>query len=145
MFSFTLRDTKSLFFDRTRVMNALTAAERRVLSRFGAFVRQRARTSIRQRTTVSAPGSPPSSHVGLLKQFIWFAYDPLRRSVVIGPVRLNAKTGGDAPRLLEYGGSAVRRRRGRMVRMQYHARPFMRPAFDRELSQLPPLWRDSIR
>ena len=145
MFGLRPSEAQRAFFDRAGVIAALTAAERRVLSRFGAFVRQRARTSIRTRKAVSAPGSPPSSHVGLLKQFIWFAYDPSHRSVVIGPVRLNAKNSGDAPRLLEYGGAATRLRRGRMVRMNYQPRPFMRPAFERELSQMPPLWRDSIR
>jgi hypothetical protein len=142
---FTLRLAKQAFFDRAGVVAAMSAAERRVLSRFGAFVRQRARTSIRPRRSVSAPGNPPSSHVGLLKRFIWFAYDSQRHSVVIGPVRLTATTGGDAPRLLEYGGSAQRHRRGRMIRLHYQARPFMRPAFAQEQAQLPILWKNSIR
>ena len=144
MFAMKLSDAKRAFFDRARVINATTVAERQVLSRFGAYVRQRARTSIKARKAASRPGSPPSSHVGLLKQFILFAYDSTRASVVIGPMRLNAKA-GDAPRLLEYGGSALRPKFGKLVRCQYQPRPFMHPAFDRELPHLPPLWRDSIR
>ena len=58
MFSLTLSDAKHAFFDRAGVLAATTATERAVLSRFGAFVRQRARTSIRSRKTTSRPGSP---------------------------------------------------------------------------------------
>ena len=145
MFDLRLKEAKAGFFDRQLVMAATSRAERQVLSRFGAFVRQRARTSIRSRRAISAPGLPPSSHVGLLKQFILFAYDPAHASVVIGPVRLNAKTSGDAPRLLEYGGSALRTRQGKLVRCQYRPRPFMAPSLAAEIGRLPPLWRDSIR
>lgn len=144
MIGMRLSDAKRTFFDAPRVLAATTAAERAVLSRFGAFVRQRARSSIRARKSVSPPGSPPSSHTGLLKQFLFFAFDTERRSVVIGPVRLNGKP-GDALPLLERGGGAMRARHGQLVACTYTPRPFMRPAFDRELSKLPPLWRDSIR
>jgi len=73
-----------------------------VLSKFWAFVRQRARTSIRKRKGTSQPGSPPYSHVGLLRKFILFAYEPARQSVVIGPVLL--REGSDVLRLPEQGG-----------------------------------------
>jgi hypothetical protein len=145
MFGMRLRQMKAGFFDRVAVMHATTRAERQVLSRFGAFVRTRARTSIRSRKATSRPGSPPSSHMGLLKQFIFFSYDPARRGVVIGPMRLNARTGGDAPQLLEYGGTAVRERWGRRRSVRYLPRPFMHPAYMAELARLPPLWRNSIR
>ena len=145
MFGVRLKQAKAGFFDRVAVMNATTAAERKVLSRFGAFVRTRARTSIKSRKATSRPGSPPSSHAGLLKRFILFAYDPARRGVVIGPTRLNAKTGGKAPPLLEYGGNVVRERWGRRRVVRYLPRPFMHPALDAELVRLPPLWRNSIR
>jgi len=57
-----------LFFDRQAVISKVDAATRRVLSRFGAFVRQRAKSSIRKRRNPAPPGSPPSSHTGLLKK-----------------------------------------------------------------------------
>jgi len=139
-----LSDAKRAFFDAPQVLAATTAAERRVLSRFGAYVRQRARTSIRSRAGTSTPGMPPFSHTGLLKRFLFFAYDTSRRSVVIGPVRLDGRTGEALP-LLEHGGTTQRPRPGRVDPSTYTPRPFMRPAFQRELSKLPPLWRDSIR
>jgi len=145
-------DIKRTFFDRKAVSSAVDRTTRRVLSRFGAYVRRGAKSSIRKRKKISEPGRPPSSHTGLLKKFIFFAYDRDRRSVVIGPVALNQK-GGDAPEALEYGGRSRvtyralkrgnRKRRERVIRVK--ARPYMRPAMDAELPKLPAMWRDSIR
>ena len=144
MIGLTIDQAKGLFFDRQRVLNATTRAERRVLARFGAFVRQRSRTSIRPKKGSSAPGSPPHSHTGLLRRNIFFAFDQRARSVVIGPTtRLNGT--GQAPQVLEYGGTVVLRRGGRFQPTQVRARPFMRPAFQAEQSQLPSLWKHSIR
>ena len=109
------------------------------LSRFGAFVRQRARHSIRKRKAISAPGSPPSSHVGTLRDLILFAFDAIRRSVVIGPVLFRA--GSEAANLLEEGDTATRKGKT----LTYRARPYMGPAFREELAKLPPSWRDSIK
>ncbi|HEX7010618.1 MAG TPA: hypothetical protein VF184_11585 [Phycisphaeraceae bacterium] len=129
-----------LFFDKQAVTSRVDRTTRRVLSKFGAFVRRTARSSIRKRKRTSEPGKPPSSHTGLLKKFIFFGYDPRRDSVVIGPVRLSQKGRGEAPHLLEYGGP--RRSGGR--RSRYRARPFMGPAFEQERPKLPAMWRDSI-
>ena len=143
MIGMRLNQAKGLFFDRPAVTSAVDRAERKVLSRFGAFVRRGARSSIRKRKSISQPGSPPSSHVGLLKNTIFFVYEPNRSNVVIGPLLLNKGT--DAPALLEHGGTVNRRRRRKRVRMTYRARPFMGPAFEREKPKLPAMWRDSVR
>jgi len=138
-------EIKKLFFDRQAVISKVDAATRRVLSKFGAFVRRSAKSSIRKRKRPAPPGQPPSSHTGLLKKFIFFGYDPARQSVVIGPVRLNQKGRGEAPPLLEYGGKATLVRRGKKKRTTYQARPYMGPAFEKEKPQLPAMWRGSIR
>ena len=143
MIGMKINQAKGLFFDRPAVTSAADRAERRVLSRFGAFVRRGARSSIRKRKATSQPGSPPSSHVGLLKRNIFFVYEPQRSNVVIGPILLN--NGTDAPALLEHGGSVTRRRRKKRVRMTYRPRPYMGPAFEREKPKLPAMWRDSVR
>lgn len=144
MIGLRLNQVRGLFFDRAAVLAATNAVERKVLSRFGAFVRQRARTSMKRRTNPAPPGQPPSAHTGLLRQHLYFAWDGNARSVVIGPVLLNQKQGA-VPPLLEYGGPAVRVRWGRPRQVFYRARPFMRPAFAAEQKSLPPLWRNSIR
>ena len=95
-----------MFFDTDRVKRAAGAAARRNLSRAGAFVRTAARSSIRKRKAVSAPGQPPSSHTGLLRKFIFFGYDPARKTVVVGPMRLNQKIGA-AAEAREHGGESA--------------------------------------
>ena len=139
---------KQMFFDTKAVLSATDKATRRVFSRFGAFVRTTARHSIRKRRRTSAPGEPPSSHTGLLKRFIFFGYDRERRSVVIGPARLNQKV-GDAPAALEYGGMSTvvegLRRRRRKRRIRIAARPYMGPSFEKEKPKLPAMWASSIR
>jgi hypothetical protein len=139
----TFPAAKQGFFDRAKVKNAVDAGTRQVLPRSGAFVQTRARTSIRKKKDTSPPGLPPHSHVGLLRKFILFAYDPQRRSVVIGPTL--TKEGSQAPRLLEHGGDAVIEDRGKARHVRYRPRPFMQPAFEAEKPKLSALWRDSVR
>ena len=133
----------SLFFDAPRVVRAVDAATRRALSRAGAFIRQRAKTSIRKRKGVSKPGGPPHSHAGHLRRLIFFAYEPHDRTMVIGPLPFRK---AEAPRLLEFGGAVTRKSRsGRRRRLTYEPRPFMGPAMDKELPNLPSRWRGSVR
>lgn len=104
---------KDWFFDRRNLEFALERAEMRALSKIGAFLRRRARSSLRRRKTPSQPGQPPSVHstdqVVTLKNIL-FGYDPHIHGVVVGPVRLHAKHGrrlgeaGTIPQLLEFGG-----------------------------------------
>jgi len=137
-----------MFFDRKKVIRAADAANRKNLSKAGAFIRTTARSSIRRRKGASAPGSPPSSHTGLLKRFLFFGYDRGRQTVVIGPMRLNQKI-GTAPEALEHGGTSIvvegLRRRRRKRRVQIRARPFMGPALQKELPKFPSLWAKSVR
>jgi len=137
-----------MFFDADRVKRSADTAARKVLSKAGAFVRTTAKHSIRSRKGASPPGSPPSSHTGLLRRFIFFGYDRGRKTVVVGPMRLNQKV-GTAPEALEHGGTSVvveglrRRRRKRRVRIR--ARPYMGPAMQKELPKFPSLWANSVK
>jgi len=99
MINVTIDQAKCLYFDQKRVTDAVSKAQRKVLARFGAYVRQTARSSIRKRKRPSEPGSPPSSHTGLLKRTIFFVYEPQRESLIIGPTLLGKGT--DAPRLTD--------------------------------------------
>lgn len=116
MFRFKVDTAKSFFFDAPRVIRAMDEATHRALSKAGAFVRRRAKGLIRKvgkRGKPSEPGQPPKSRTGILKDFIYFAWDPARRSVVIGPAKTNQvffknsgkPVSGTAPEVLEYGGS----------------------------------------
>lgn len=150
---------KSMFFDSKKVMDACDKATRKVLSKFGAYVRTSAKSSIRpggKNQAVSRPGEPPRSHTGLLKRFILFGYDTSAHSVVIGPARLGNTKSPDATETLEYGGYAKvsrqwvnRNGRRQLVAAKRHTvkiaqRAFMNPALTKELPKLPAMWRDSV-
>jgi hypothetical protein len=164
---------KFFFFDRARVMGALDKATLSNLSKFGAFLRTRARSLIRKRKASAPPGSPPSSHTGILKQFIYFAYDPSARSVVVGPEKTNQvffdgtkPVTGTVPEVLEKGGQVTLlevKRYGRWGRADLRsrrqlaglptrhrtvtiaARPYMGPANEATKKELPSIWANSIK
>jgi hypothetical protein len=157
-------DMRASFFDSPKVIKAVDKATRRVLSKFGAFVRTRARSSIRKRKKSSPPGSPPSSKTGTLRRFLYFAFDFASKSVVVGPQALQSVKDADAPSRLEYGGTLKGDGRTITLRnpgglgkkpgntqvnltgtLKYPARPYMGPALKAELPGLPAMWRDSVR
>lgn len=150
---FDLNTVKSQFFDRQAVLSAVDKATRKVLSRFGAFVRTRAKSSIRKAKGPSAPGSPPHSHVGLLRQFIFFMFNPSDQSVVIGPTLIRQRSAygpTTVPEVEEYGGTVARtirfKRWQKVETARYPARPFMGPAFEYEkVHSLPKMWADSVK
>lgn len=177
----TIEGAKSQFFDRSVVGRAVDKAKKRNLSMAGAFVRRRARQSMKKvrRKRLSEmdeterlvhrirmgeyqrgerlrrperpfkgadPGEPPRYRTRLLKDFIFFAFEPERETTVVGPVALNRPRPGSpdaetVPELLEFGGAF--RRNGQRRFME--ARPFMGPALEAELDNFAFLWRDSIR
>jgi hypothetical protein len=170
-FAITMQ-AKQLFFDRRLVKNRISKANRKALSKAGAFIRRRARSSLRRRKGVSTPGRPPSVHssdgVATLKNIL-FAYEPNSESLVVGPVKLNQQTllgpqlgAMTVPQLHEFGGrvrirevkvgkqwrSGVRRVRPRQpVRVRsakYPERPFMGPALEAEKDNIPDAWVGSV-
>lgn len=148
---------KDSFFDSELVMKALGDAERKTLSKFGAFVRTRAKTSIRPAIILnrkarraakkagqsepkpqyqpSQPGEPPRSRTGILKRNIFFGYDADAHSVVIGPTLVGGAP-SDVPHRLEFGGE-FKTKQGRIVRVK--KRPYMQPALDKEAAASMPL------
>lgn len=129
MIGLKIDQAKGMFFDAPKVMRSVDAATRRVLSKFGAYVRTAAQSSmlghvtrkgfgakskVTNRKGTSKPGQPPTPHTGDLVKFIFFGYDAMRQSVVVGPTRLNKvsfsedmmPTRGTVPENLEYGGTA---------------------------------------
>ncbi|MBX3397488.1 MAG: hypothetical protein KF873_01995 [Gemmataceae bacterium] len=165
----SLSRLKANFFDRQAVQSAMDRAARQVLSRLGAYVRQRAKTSMRKGKGVSRPGQPPFVHEGSLRKLLFFAYDAASKSVIVGPLLFKRSAGTPATELLEHGGSiagngkvvfltqeAGRDERGKFVSrglrrvvldgtIRYRPRPFMRPALQAEQSKLPGLIANSAR
>lgn len=170
---------KSQFFDRA-ITKGLDAATKKVLSRFGAFVRRSAKSSLkrakqkskgemtaeerekyairvtlakregkkppRRPEVISKPGDPPKLHMrpkSPLRELIFFVYDPREKAVLIGPTA-SVQTNGKATGALEYGGSSISKVRGRTTSISVSARPFMHPAFSKELPKLRE-WKNSIK
>lgn len=162
---------KQFFFDREVVARAVGRGGVKALARFGAIVRRTAQTSMRYRKGASSPGSPPSAHKSkrlaglkklgrakhngaLLRELLFFAFDPSTRTVVVGPVGFKGSRGTPIPHLHEFGGTrqagkgevmAVKNKPGRDAKgkfvsagerlvkiagktLRYPARPYMRPA-----------------
>lgn len=155
---------KDFFFDRKAIMDKMSGAERKAMSKIGAFIRKSARQSQKSRKDVAAPGSPPSVHtdskVYTLKNIL-FGYEPINHRVVIGPVLLSRfdrtrESGGNntlvkadstVPALHEFGGTATLLfPSGNERRARYAPHPFMGPALDRERKngKLLDAWRDLL-
>ncbi len=131
----------SMFFNTRRVRRAVDKAKRRVLIRQGAYLRKVAQHLIHRRPGASRPGNPPHSHVGLLRDQIFYGYDRAAESVVVGPHVFNA--GRDVPGVHEFGGTLPSRRGHRAAR--YPARPYMGPALERSEPKLARFWHDSVK
>ena len=144
---------KDLCFDRAEVIREVGKLNAKALSKAGAFVSRRAKTSMRRRKGPSPAGKPPSTHskdkIATLRNIL-FAYDRANMSVVIGPVLLNGRQ-GSIPGLHEFGGTIYVRRPGKRGRpskvepVRYPARPFMAPALAAEAPKFPSLWVTSGR
>ncbi len=145
MFALSLKQLKPLFLDRRPIMDRTDRWWRRAAMRVGGYLRRAARSQIRRRKRISKPGQGPTSWTGLLKRNIFFAYDPRRRTVVVGPAALNKAT--DAPHLLEFGGrtSLEQEVDGRRVRRlaYYRPRPYMKPALEKTRKKIPSLLRQA--
>jgi hypothetical protein len=144
-----------MFFDSKAVTSRMDAVTRRALSKFGAYVRSDAKRSIRKAaqgkkgwSKPSKPGTPPRSRIGTLKQHIYFAYEPTKRNVVIGPALL-ARARTDNLVMLEHGGQRQMTlptygNQKVTTRAKYPARPFMRPALERNMPMAASLYKDQL-
>lgn len=159
--SFSIDQAKSFFFDRQKVLDKLDAKTRRGLSRIGAFVRRRAKSSLRYAKQTAAPGKPPYVHKGgflkkrtskgvtttaaasFLRELVFFAYDPQTKSVVIGPTLGGPQTG--APHALEHGGQSRRKVGGKFRATRVRPHPFMRPALEAEAPTMAQTLKAAIR
>lgn len=142
------------FFDSDKVKRQLDRKTQRALSRFGAFVWRRTKSSLKYRQGASAPGSPPSVHKSgqftrlkkskgkevrqassPFRELRYFAWDSRTRSVVVGPVIF--RRSNLIPKLHAFGGS-VKTKKGRAT---YPARPTEALALAAELPKFTGLFR----
>lgn len=121
-------------FDDRRILVAVRSGNNIALRRAGAYIRKAARNRVTTSDKASAPGSPPHTRQGLLKQSLLFGVDSRRESVVIGPAESII---GTAMVAHEYGGTYRKRR--------YPKRPLMGPTLEKTANKLPALWEKSVK
>lgn len=178
---------KKFFFDRIKAKKKAERAKMRALNRYGAYLKTVAKNSMRYRKKASPPGQPPSAHKdgrlaalkkmgrarhngALLREFLFYAWDPSTKSVVVGPVGFKSKSGPPVPSLHEHGGSRAAEKgekmtvknkpgrdfRGRFISkgerviavtgtVRFPARPTMNPALHKTKAKFPAAFRDSFR
>jgi hypothetical protein len=138
-----LREAKSSFFDRARIMNKMSVSDQWALSKCGAYVRSAARRSFRKppKKRKYNGGRAPYNITGKLRESIVFAYAATKKSVVIGPYLFpGVAQDVPAPQLLEFGG-VVNTKTHTFI---YHAYPYMRPAFERSKDKLAQFYENSF-
>lgn len=144
---FTMRDARqSIRRPRKKSLGEMSEAERKEYRRRRSLAIYNGDRPPERPYVPSRPGEPPRNRSGLLKDNIFFAYERLRHSVVIGPAKLHGNirvAGQTVPEILEEGGYAVNRRAGRTVRIE--KRPYMEPAFDRQLQKHVHMLKNSVR
>lgn len=142
----SIKVTKS-FFDKKPVIDAIGKTKAAALAKMGAFVRRSAKSSIRRRKRASEPGKPPSSHVGLLRDFIFFSFEKSSAGAVVGPYKLDrsgtSPDQGTVPGALERGGTViVTGRKGKKRTFKVGARPYMLPALQKNVDRFPGLFKE---
>lgn len=160
----TVMRFKKIFFDRKSVTSAFDRAGIQALSKFGAFVRRRDKSSLKYRKGGSRPGSPPHVHArggftrtkkvkgvatkqaaSPLRELTFFGYDSQARSVVIGPAIFKSRVGaGKVPRVVEEGGVGPYLSHGKILQKMNAPRPHLRPAFQKELPMLAGLLKGRV-
>jgi ribosomal protein L44E len=142
--AFTRRTAKkSIKKARQKKISELTDEERKSWRRRQAIGKRKGFKAKRP-LAPSRPGEPSRARTGLIKKHIYFMFDPLKRSVVIGPARLSKST--EAPRVLEYGGT-TKTSSGPDTgkRITIDPRPTMQLAYQQEQPKLAQMWKDSVR
>lgn len=132
-----------LTIDSDLVMELYRKQREKLLKDIGSHIRQTARRSIRKRKKSSPVGSPPSSHLGFLRDLIIFAVDKSAGSVVVGPVK--GSRGSAVARLLEKGGLLTKTKKGKTKTLRYRPHPFMAPALAANTSSFSDMLRNMLK
>jgi hypothetical protein len=94
--------------DSAKVIKKTKAASITSLGRAGAYIRGIARKSIKVSPKPSAPGKPPHTRQGRLKNAILYSVEKTQQNVVIGP---SATEMGSIGRTHEFGGTEAPKKR----------------------------------
>lgn len=151
-FGFKLTHDKALagFFDRKAVTSAVDKAQQYVGRIAGYRVRQTARKSLKVKPygkkdgtrNIGQAGRPPIAHDSEGLRRIYYSWDAVARATVVGPVLYRRKVAGKTiPEIHEFG--ATLSVNGDLKK--YPRRPFMQPALEKHIPELPGLWKDALK
>jgi hypothetical protein len=131
------------FFNQKKVLAMMDKKTHKVLSRYGAYVRRTAQTSMRTRKGSSPPGQPPFAHKRkLLKKLLFFSYDRHKKIVVIGPVLFERTKRLKVPSTLEHGGTQIVQTDSGVQVKLYPKHPYMRPAQNKHIGSVAQWYRE---
>lgn len=137
-----LAEVKKNFFDRQKVKRVLDRRTIKILAKFGGIVRKTAQFSMRSRKGKSSPGQPPYAHgKKLLRKLIFFSVNPIKKTVVIGPILKDSTENLKITRLHEVGGTLLSKHKGKVITQKYPKRPSMVPAFKQHVGKVASLYR----
>ena len=137
------------FAETARVLATFDAQARKALYNQAGYIRKTARNSMKpgKPNRPSMPGRPPHYITRLMKDFLFFSWDPGTKSMVVGPAGFR---NSNTPRVLEEGGTSDKttvRRGTSWIKgtVQIKARPYMLPAFKNSQEKLSDFWSKSIK
>lgn len=125
--------TTQMFFQPEKLQKAVDRKEQKVASATGAFARTVMKRGMRKRKGISPEGGYPYSHIGTLRNLIYFGMDPNQKGVVVGPTLFSGSKGAGSktvPQLIADGGTVKRvirvgkRKVRKTVTQKFKPRPF---------------------
>jgi hypothetical protein len=137
-FGLDFKTVQKNFFKSPHVVHALDSVQYHYLRFQGMNIRKTARKNVMQgRGTAPKPKKATKRGSGLA--VIYYSFEKVRRSVIIGPIGFLGQPWKEktVPELLEYGGT-VRPKKpgfGRFTPKHYDPHPYMRPALHENLTQ----------
>lgn len=121
-------------FEPRRILALAERADLTALHRAGAYIRKAARNKVSASEHAAAPGSPPHTRRGLLKNALLFGVEKREAAAVIGPAE---PVIGTAMKAHEFGGHYKKQR--------YPRRPLMAPTLERAAPKLAKFWENTVK
>lgn len=132
-----LKGSATVKFNSKLLLQFMDQKTANILVRIGGFLRKVAQRGMKIRVGPSKPGQPPNAHSPpLLRTFLEYAYDTVKKRLVVGPKLLPRSNNLVLPGLMERGGLIESKVRKKSVMKRYPARPFMKPALEAQSKNL---------
>lgn len=151
-----LKISVDVYWKPAELVRKAAQAREKTIKRGAAILRGIMRRLIRRKKGPSPPGTPPHTHAssGGIKNLIFFEWDPLTKTAIVGPALSSGSSGNPSPvpEVLNEGGRtrvrltrSLRRKLGREnVIAHVRPRPFTTPALEQFEKSYPDLFKGAI-